>query len=233
MNIEELLENRTPTALEKEFESPCPLFKPAENSFSGVYLLAHELAAQILAVRLQEEFEDMEIETERELSGVNGRMDISISAKGGKLSVLNSHRKIATIEVKTGKLKLIQPAVYSFVEDVDVLLVGLETSEIQVVTPRIAGRLLRMVAAHLEKKRRLGEKLSHIRGSTCRRCVNDDCGFAEGEPLRLNEKDNVYEQKVRLLDENLDHLAEKCKEFLRAKIFHEILEKKVPVEARD
>ncbi|KXB01107.1 hypothetical protein AKJ43_03660, partial [candidate division MSBL1 archaeon SCGC-AAA261D19] len=179
MDIEQLLERYTPTELEKELESACPFFGEAVNTFSSVYLPVHELANNLLAVKLQERLNGIEIATEQQLKGANGLVDIRVSAKNGKLDVRGPRQKVAIIELKTGVFNLVQPAVYAFKEGIDVLLVGLKNSEVQVVSPELAESLLQTVAEHLETKGKLKKEDSHL-PSNCKRCANFDCGYAEG-----------------------------------------------------
>ena len=50
----EALPKYTPTELEKIVESPCPFYIPRKRVFGGVYAPAHELATNLLAVKLQQ-----------------------------------------------------------------------------------------------------------------------------------------------------------------------------------
>lgn len=235
MQIEELLKKYTPTQIEKLLESACPHYEPAESTFSDVYQILHEVVNNVLAVAIQSQLGHVSISTEQNLSGSNGRLDIRVSIRNGKLNIRNSSTTIAVIELKTGRLKLIQPAIYAYLEGVDVLLVGLRTPEVQVVTPSVAEALLNVVADYVEKKEKLKKEGIAIPGSqSCSRCCNRECGYATGYESTIVARDTIYEEKASLIYQNLDFVVEKVVEHIRSRIFNgNVLEKpdKALVEA--
>lgn len=230
MDIEQLLENYTPTGLEKELQSACPFFKEAENTFSSVYLPVHDLANNLLAVKLQHRLNGIKVETEQELEGTNGRVDIRVCASNGKIDVRGSRKRLVTIELKTGAFRLVQPLIYSLKEEADVLIAGLQNAEVQWVPHKLAESLLQTISEHLDTKERLRKEGSYIRG-TCKRCANSECGYAQGEGLKLNERTDIYENKMKLLNGNLDTLASKIEEYIREKLEKNLDKQKVPLKS--
>ena len=75
---------------------------PRKRIFSGVYAPAHELATNLLAVKLQQKLKELQLEvsTEQPLKNINGRLDLKIAK--GKIRPKNSGKTSAIVEVKTG-----------------------------------------------------------------------------------------------------------------------------------
>ena len=98
----ETLSKYTPTELEKIVESPCPFYIPRKRVFSGVYAPAHELATNLLAIKLQQKLKELQltVSTEQPLRNINGRLDLKITK--GKIRLKNSGKTLAIVEVKTG-----------------------------------------------------------------------------------------------------------------------------------
>lgn len=225
MEVEDLLQEYSPTQIEDMFEAACPMFKPPRKNFSGIYREVHELANNFIAVALKEKLSHLEIATEEETPGLRGRVDIRVSSKSGKLDIVELKNKVAVIELKTGSLKLIQPAIYAYKEKIDVLLVGLQTREMQIVTPEVGEALIQKVADYLGKKESLRQKNLPIFGD-CEKCSAFECGYAKGEELNLNEKEDIYEEKVKLLNGNLDAVVGKIAKHIENKLAATGFEKK-------
>jgi len=229
----ETLSKYTPTELEKIVESPCPFYIPRKRVFSGIYAPAHELATNLLAVKLQQKLKELQLKvsTEQPLKNINGRLDLKITK--GKIRLKNSGKTLAIVEIKTGGLKLVQPACYALSEQVDVLLVSFKTGEMQIVTPETAEKLLTKIKESLEKKEELKEENMAIPCNTCSKCANEECGYCVGETEKekFEISSKIYQEKIEKICENLDIICSKIIEYLKDKLEKEEEEVKAEIEA--
>jgi hypothetical protein len=207
--IEELLGAYSPSQLDAEVTKVCPLYREPDGRVSSVYLSLHELARSALLSRLALGLRGLQMRGEEDCGG--GRTDGSVSTPSldGNFVLGPSGEKLAVIEVKTGLVKLLQAASYSYVEGVPTLVAELETGGVHLLDPETAERLLSFAAeqvrvfAELEKEGvRIPDK------PRCVRCSNADCpyhqegGGPNGSP--------AIDEKVRELEENLPGLVERC-----------------------
>ena len=174
--------------------------------------------------------------TEQPLKNINGRLDLKITK--GKIRLKNSGKTLAIVEIKTGGLKLIQPACYALSEQVDVLLVSFKTGEMQIVTPETAEKLLTKIKESLEKKEELKEENIAIPCNTCFKCANEECGYCVGETETEKETEKekfeisskIYQEKIEKICENLDIICNKIIEYLKDKLERE--EEEVKTETK-
>lgn len=196
-DIRELLRKYSPSELDEHFLVACPFYK-AESEYAPVYKLIHDLATSRVLVRLQLKLNEIAVASEfsLEFGRVNG-------VTGNKITVANGDNFIAFIEVKTGRLKLIQPAIYTYFEGVKTLVADLRMGDVLAIDVKTAERLIKELIRHNSDKEQVRELGKRIPGGECAYC-GSDC------ELRLNKKRNYNPLKsLPKILENIEVVVEK------------------------
>ena len=212
--IEALLNDYRPSQLDAEVTKVCPLYSESGGKVSSIYSSLHEMARSALLNRLVLRLRGLEIRGEEDCG--DGRTDGSVCAPvvNGNSVFDPKGEKLAIIEVKTGQVKLLQAASYSYVQGVPVLVAEFETGDVHVVSRVTAERLLRHAADQVRVFRELEKEGVRIPDKfRCAWCSNASCphcrnsGESNGPPK--------IDEKVEELQRNLPTIAERCVEKIK------------------
>jgi hypothetical protein len=195
--IGELLEKYRLSQLDEQPQTTYPFFK-AETEFTSVYKFIHDLATSRVLTKLQLRLDDITIASELplEFGRVNG-------AASSKIALTNGGELIIFIEVKTGRVKLIQPAIYTYFEGVKTLVAELKTGEVLIIDVKTAERLIKELVKHISDKEKLRKLKKRIPGRECAHC-GSNCEFRSNEERNYNPLKSL----PRILD-NIEIVVEK------------------------
>jgi len=176
--IRELLRKYKPSKLD-ELLTVCPFFKAGSENTSA-YRFIHDLATSRILARLQLKLDSIAIASEvpLEFGRANG-------VASSKMVIANGDSPIALIEVKTGRLKLVQPAVYTYFNRVKTLVAELKTGEVIVIDVETAEKLIEELVKHIADKERLKVLGKRIPSKECVYC-STDCEFRSNSGGRVN-----------------------------------------------
>ncbi len=210
-----------PSKIDENAEVACPFFKREDKTFSTIYARQHAQVTSYLMARLQERFHNVLIEGEAQLtSGARGFVDLKFVSSKSKILVENDGQVLCALEVKTGSVKICQPAFYAVSEDVPVLLVEAKTGDVFVVTPEAAQGYLKVVGDVFRAKSVLESRGIYCPSSYCRYCANIDCGHQREGYRRKNVISFLLDDNLRAFSRNLPIIIEKVSKFLE-KLLHE------------
>lgn len=197
--IDRLLKMCSPSRLDNLVRKMCPKYKRDNSRPSQIYEEIHNLAVSIILARLRK----MGIEAEAEVTLKKGVVDIR---------VMHGNMLVAIVEVKTGKVKLIQSAAYAYMTGKPVFVAEMRTGNVTKITPDIARHLLERYLYLLRDIKEV-KKGSIIPNGACRFCVAD-CKYSNGKNLRS------LDPTRNLLDvlNNIDKVIEKLVEGIRAEM---------------
>jgi len=195
--VRELLEKYRPSQLDEQLLSICPFYK-AQNDVSQAYSLIHDIATSRILEKLQLRLSELSLMSEVSLGF--GRVD---GAVANRIALMKNGDLIAFIEVKTGRIKLLQPAIYTYLERVKTLIAELKTGEVLVVDFESAKRLVKEFIEHIKDKERLRMLGKKIPGKDCKYCIRN-CEFR----LKEGKNCNPLKHLPRVLD-NVDVVVEK------------------------
>jgi len=212
--IEALLNDYRPSQLDAEVAKVCPLYRESGGKISSIYSSLHEMARSALLNMLVLRLRGLEIRGEEDCG--DGRTDGSVctpSVDGN--SVFDPRgEKLAIIEVKTGQVKLLQSACYSYAQKVPVLMAEFKTGDVHVVNREIAEKLIRHASEQVHIFKELEREGVRIPDKfRCAWCSNADCphcrnsGESNGSPK--------IDEKVEELRRNLPTIVERCVERIK------------------
>jgi len=207
--IEALLNDYRPSQLDAEVTKVCPLYSESGGKVSSIYSSLHEMARSALLNMLVLRLRGLEIRGEEDCG--DGRTDGSVctpSVDGN--SVFDPRgEKLAIIEVKTGQVKLLQAASYSYVQGVPVLMAEFGTGDVHVVSRGTAERLLHHAADQVHVFRELEREEVRIPDKfRCAWCSNADCPYCQSNG-KFNGSPKI-DEKVEELQRNLPTIVERC-----------------------
>ncbi|AGK61308.1 hypothetical protein Asulf_01317 [Archaeoglobus sulfaticallidus PM70-1] len=199
VEIDRLLKVCNPSRLDNLVRKICPKYKRDNSKPSQIYEEIHNLAVSIILARLRK----VGIEAEAEITLKNGVVDIRIKRE---------NVPVAIVEVKTGKVKLIQSAAYAYMTGKPVFVAEMRTGNVTKIAPDIARYLLERYLGLLRDIKEVKEG-SIIPNSACRFCVAD-CKYNNGKNLRnLDPVRNLFD-----VLNNIDKVIEKLVEGIRAEM---------------
>lgn len=198
-----------PSKIDENVEIACPFFVRGEKVFSSVYAKQHAQVTAYLSVKLQERFDSVLVEGEAPLSSdVRGFLDLKFILKNSRILVEGDNRVLCALEVKTGSVKICQPAYYASIEDVPVLLVEAKTGDVFIISPEGGRDYLEIMKGFFDSKSALKAQGVYCPSrDNCRFCANRGCEY-------LGES---YKQKIKpstLLDDNLKAFARNLPEIV-------------------
>ncbi|WP_456478322.1 hypothetical protein [Geoglobus ahangari] len=198
-DVERLLKVCSPSRLDSLLRKICLKYRPESSKPSMLYDEIHNLAVVILLARLRQ----AGIEVEGEIPLEYGVVDLVVRHKG---------EIVAVIEVKTGRVKLIQSAVYAHIAGKPVYVVETRTGQVTRISPQLATRLVEEFVGLLKD-------IKEVRGGGvipnpgCRYCV-EECRYSNG---RAKNGGGPEKNLLRMLD-NIDVIVERLVEELREEI---------------
>ncbi|AIG97390.1 hypothetical protein AFULGI_00005890 [Archaeoglobus fulgidus DSM 8774] len=199
VEIDKLLKACSPSRLDNLVRKICPKYKRDNSKPSQIYEEIHNLAVSIILARLRK----VGIEAEAEIALENGVVDIRVK---------RGNEPVAIVEVKTGKVKLMQSAAYAYMTGRPVFVAEMRTGNVTKITPDIARLLLERYLGLLKDIKEVRDG-PIIPNSACRFCVAD-CEYSNGKNLRNPDPiRNLFD----VLD-NIDEVVEKLIEGIRAEI---------------
>lgn len=162
--IKKLLDAFRPSQLDEQLLTVCPFYKPENKELSSAYRLVHDIAKSRLLARLQLKLNKSDVanEVSLKLGYVNGAISRVYITGGNGCSAL--------IEVKTGSVKLVQPAIYTLLSRTKTILVDLRSGGILVIDVQTAEKILQELIEHLKDKEELKKLGKRVPGPECWRC---------------------------------------------------------------
>lgn len=194
--IKEILEEYRPSQLDELLVTICPFYQN-NNELTSAYGLIHDFANSRVLEKLQLRLNEIAIASEVPLEF--GRVDGSAS----KLALKSGSEPMVFIEIKTGKVKLIQPAIYTYFEGIKTLVVELKVGKVLPIDSKTAERLLDELVEHVDDRKKLKEAGKKIPGKECRYCCND-CEHR----ISQTSNHNPLKSLSKVLD-NVDIVVEK------------------------
>ncbi|AGK61313.1 hypothetical protein Asulf_01322 [Archaeoglobus sulfaticallidus PM70-1] len=168
-DIEKLLQVCSPSRLDSLVRKICPGYKADRSAPSLLYEEIHNMAVVMILTRLRA----AGIEAEGEIAIEYGVVDIVVKYRG---------EIIAVVEVKTGKVKLIQSAVYAHITGKPVFIVETKSGRVTKLTPDVATRLVELFIGVLKDIKEVrGDKV--IPNPGCRYCTAN-CSYGNGRNLK-------------------------------------------------
>jgi len=201
--IRDLLEKFKPSQLDEQLLITCPFYEPENKNFASIYKLIHDIAKSRLFTKLQLKLSKIAIASEVPLKFgyVNGII--------GKICITNENNNSILIEVKTGRTKLVQPAIYTLLSGMRTLIVDLKTGDIIEIDRQTAERIVRELIEHLKDKEKLKELGKRIPGMECWHC-KADCKYRKRKNRKPERKsiNNILKVLQPAL-ENIDNVADR------------------------
>ncbi len=119
---------------------------------------------------------------------------------------------MAFIEVKTGKLKLLQPAIYTYIGGVKTIVADLKLGEIFVIDIKTAERLVKELVEHMKDRASLNKTEKRIPNKECKYCAHE-CEFKTEESRSHNPLSNLS-----IVLDNIDLVVEQIIEEISTEI---------------
>ena len=150
---------------------PWPVFNKLDQIFvfTQMYEEAHELAVNAILLKLRK-------------AGIEAEGEIAIEYGVVDIRVLHHGQPVAIVEVKTGKVKLIQSAAYAYITGKPVFVAEMRTGCVTKITPEFAKRVLEYYVGLLKDIKDVRDG-PIIPNSACRFCVAD-CEYSNGRNLK-------------------------------------------------
>lgn len=224
--IEQLLEEYDPSELDDVVKA-CPFYKPEEREFTSAYLDFHEYAKVGILTRLRIELEGLEVfgEEKTETGRVDGSVH-SVRLKDDTVFLYNGDKpteKIALIEVKTGGIKPLQAAAYSYTEQTPTIIAEVKRGSCHLVDLETAEKLLSYAVEQVKTLERLEEKNLRIPDHyRCSSCANKLCKHWSGtdsDPETRFVIKNRTNQLAENLSDTLEELVEIVENLLKERGF--------------
>lgn len=205
-----------PSKIDENAEVSCPFFVRGEKIFSSVYGKQHAQATAYLTVKLQERFDNLIIEGEVPLSsGVRGFLDIRFVLKNSRILVEGGNKVLCALEIKTGAVKICQPAYYASVEGVPVLLVETRTGDVFIISPESGKEYLEIIKDLFDAKSALETRGVYCPSrDNCRFCANQSCEhLGKGYSPKM-QPSTLLDDNLKAFASNWPIIVEKVSEFI-------------------
>jgi|Deesub1362A_J573_1020465.scaffolds.fasta_scaffold00086_128 hypothetical protein len=207
--LKEVLKTYRPSQLDEQLLTACPFYEQDSKELTSAYRLIHEIAKSRILVKLQMRLNEVSIVSELPLEF--GRVD---GAAGNRIALKNNNDDIILfIEIKTGSIKFVQPAIYTLQTKKKTLVAELKTGDVFVVDIELAEVIVEELITHLKEKDILRQLNKKIPGSECRYC-GAECEFrrkvkANGSPLKslpniLNNIDVIVDKIAAEISKELN-----------------------------
>lgn len=205
-----------PSKIDENAEVSCPFFVREEKIFSSVYAKQHAQVTAYLTVKLQERFDNVLIEGEVPLSsGARGFLDLKFVLKNSRILVEGDSKVLCALEIKTGAVKICQPAYYATVENVPVLLVEAKTGDVFIVSPEGGGEYLEIIRDFFNAKSVLKSRGVYCPSrDNCRFCVNKDCEHLGNEWREKMKPSTLLDDNLRAFHRSMPVAVEKIASFI-------------------
>ena len=200
--LEILLERYSPSQLDRIYLAACPKFKERRDGVPQIYQYMHDAALSRLLTEIRLRI-DVAMESEKNLNF--GRVDDFIS-------IALNDRPLLTVEVKIGGVKVVQPAVYSFLTGMKVVVAEMRTGSVFVIDVETAREILKSLLRHIHVRGALKMRQCIIPGRECYLC-GENCSFRKNgrmpNPLRhyssvMSNVERVAERIVEILKAEMD-----------------------------
>lgn len=195
--IRTLLKKYRPSQIDEMALVTCPFYESGASRLTSAYRLIHDFATSRVLAKLQLRFN--EVKVLREFSLEFGKVDGVIS----RLSLANGDNPMLFIEIKTGRLKLVQSAIYTYFQGVKTLVAELKTGEVLKIDVETAVRLIEEVIKHIDDREKLRELEKRVPGRDCVYC-DADCDLKVSE-----ERSHNPLKSLSNILENVDTVVEK------------------------
>lgn len=168
--LRRVLKEFRPSQMDEQLLTACPFYTPDSREFTSAYRIVHDAVKSMILVRLQMRLNEIAVMSELplEFGRVDGAAGSRIAVRGGVSE--GDGDIILFIEVKTGSVKLVQPAVYTLLHRTKTLVVEMKTGDVLVIDVSKAERIVREFIEHLKNKQMLREVGKRIPGMECRYC---------------------------------------------------------------
>lgn len=204
-----------PSEIDENAGVACPFFAREERAFSTIYSRQHAQAASYLTALLQERFHSVQVEGEAPLtSGGRGFMDLKFVLRESRILVENAGKVLCVLEVKTGSVKICQPAYYASAEDAPVLLAEAKTGDVFAVTPEAGRSYLRLIEDILRVKSVLESRGIYCPSSYCRYCTNSGCPHIRKRREAEPRVSFLLDENLKAFSRNLPGIVEKVSRFI-------------------
>ncbi len=199
--LEILLEKYSPSQLDRIYLAACPKFKERRDGVPEIYQYMHDAALSRLLTEIRLRI-DVAMESEKKLSF--GRVD-------GFISIALNDRPLLTVEVKIGGVKVVQPALYSFLTGMKVAVAEMKTGSVFVIDTKTAREILKSLLRHIHVRGALKMRQCIIPGRECYLC-GENCSFRKNGrmPNPLKHYSSVMS--------NVERVAERIAEILKAEM---------------
>ncbi|RLI81785.1 hypothetical protein DRP04_05335 [Archaeoglobales archaeon] len=187
VELRKILRRFKPSQLDEQLLTACPFYEPENKELASAYRLIHDIAKSRLLAKLQLKLSEIAVASEvpLEFGCVDG-------VAGSRVGLTNGDNDVAFIEIKTGRTKLVQPAIYTFLSGTKTLVVDLRSGDVLTIDVRTAERIVDELVAHLKDKEKLRELGKRVPGAECWYCRADcehkrdkECGRRrDGNPLK-------------------------------------------------
>lgn len=219
--INNLLDKHNPSKLDKVVKTVCPYYEEEKKNFTSVYLDFHEYAKVGLLSRLQVELEELDVFAEEETG--NGRADGSVRGIGLRENDVFLYdeegepaERIALIEVKTGDLKPLQAAAYTYMEKIPSIIAEVKNGSCHIVDLETAERLLGFAKDQMDTLKELRKKDKRIPDSyLCESCTNCSCEY-QSDGGSSPETKFVIKNRTEQLTANLTHITGEVVEIIES-----------------
>jgi len=172
--LRKLLKAYRPSQLDEQLTTACPFYEPENRELTSAYRLIHDMAKSKILVKLQMKLDEISVVSELPLEF--GRVD---GAAGNEIVLTSKDSDIFLfIEIKTGNVKLVQPAIYTILRGTKTLVAELRTGDILTINVSLAEKIVEELLEHMKAKEILKESGKKIPGLECRYC-GADCEFRE------------------------------------------------------
>jgi hypothetical protein len=209
LNLKEVLKEFRPSQLDEQLVTACPFYEQDSRDLTSAYRLIHEIAKSRILVKLQMKLGEISVISELPLEF--GRVD---GVAGNRIALKNNDDDIILfIEVKTGSIKFVQPAIYTLQTKKKTLVAELKTGDVFTMDVELAETIVEELITHLKEKDILKQLNKKIPGSECRYC-GANCEFrrkvkANGNPLKslpniLNNIDQVVDKIANEISKELN-----------------------------
>lgn len=195
--IRKLLKKYRSSQIDEIVLATCPFYESETGELTSAYRFIHDFVTSRVLERLQLKLSEVAVTSEFPLEF--GRVDGAVS----RISLTNGGNPILFIEIKTGAIKLVQPAIYTYFEGVKTLVAELKTGEVLTIDVETARRLLKEVIRYINDREKLRELGKRIPGRECVYC-SSDCEFR----LERRRKTNPVKSLPRILN-NIEVVVEK------------------------
>ncbi len=199
--LRRILRKFKPSQLDEQLLTACPFYEPENRELTSAYRLIHDIAKSRLLAKLQLKLNEIGVASEvpLEFGCVDG-------VAGSRICLTNEGNCSVFIEVKTGRTKLVQPAVYTLLSGTKTFVADLKAGDVLSINVRMAERIVKELVTHLKDKERLRELGKRVPGAECRYC-RADCEYRRDKEV---ERKNANPLKtLQLVLGNIDAVVDR------------------------